>query len=186
MKSSREHGGGWLTGPEIVARVGTGEITIDPFNADQVNPNSYNYTLWHTVRRIKNETFDLRGRDECEDVALSDAGTLLLPGECYLGCTNERMGSSKFAALVTGRSSVGRKFVTNHVTAGLIDTGFVGRITLEITVARPTIFYPGIIFGQIFWFTAFGEVAQYTGKYQEQAEPTLSRIYIDALKSDEL
>ena len=47
----------------------------------------------------------------------------------------EVFGSDVYASLVTGRSSVGRKFVTNHITAGLIDQGFVGTITLEIVVA---------------------------------------------------
>jgi dCTP deaminase len=179
MHSEGANNGGWLTGDKIGDCVSSGDIVIDPFNPDQLNPNSYNYTLFGTVRRIVNDIIDLKGEDNYEEIVLSSAGTTLFPGECYLGCTSERLGSSKFASLITGRSSIGRKFVTNHITAGLIDVGFVGRITLEITVERPTIFYPGLLFGQIFWFGVEGTIRKYSGKYQSQSEPTLSRSFVD-------
>ena len=84
-----------------------------------------------------------------------------------------------YASLVTGRSSVGRKFVTNHITAGLIDQGFIGNITLEIVVFKRTRVYPGMKFGQIFWFTTAGAPYLYDGKYQGQSGPTLSRLRVD-------
>ena len=89
------------------------------------------------------------------------------------------MASDHYASLVTGRSSTGRKFITNHITAGLIDQGFFGRITLEIVVFKKTIVYPHIPFGQIFWFEVSGEPLLYKGKYQGQAQPTLSKMLQD-------
>lgn len=171
--------GGWLTGQEIEARVRNGEIVIDPFFSVQLNPNSYNYRLDKTLKCIKNEIIDLKSPDDYEEIDLSDSGTTLYPGNCYLGCTVERIGSSYFASLITGRSSVGRKFVTNHITAGLIDVGFIGKLTLEITVVKPTVFYPNILIGQIYWFTMVGSIAGYDGRYQRQREPTLSRLHMD-------
>jgi dCTP deaminase len=170
---------GWLTGTEITKQVALGRIKISPFNRDQVNPNSYNYRLHPMVRRLTNEVIDVRRPDEFEDMLIPADGLLLHPGECYLGCTAEEFGSDHYAALITGRSSVGRKFVTNHVTAGLIDQGFYGQITLEITVQRPTRVYPGMVFGQIFWFTVVGEAMLYRGKYVEQASPTGSKAHLD-------
>ncbi len=171
---------GWLTGNAIASQVQLGGITISPFDSRQLNPNSYNYRLDRTLRRLTNEVIDLRRPDVFEELEVPDAGLVLEPGECYLGSTAEVFGSNDFAALITGRSSVGRKFVTNHVTAGLIDQGFHGRLTLEITVQRPTRIYPDIAFGQIFWFTSVGEATLYAGKYRGQAGATGSLAHLDA------
>jgi deoxycytidine triphosphate deaminase len=169
--------GGWLTGAGITAAVSNGDIVISPFSAMAVNPNSYNYTLGPKILRLTSTELDMLGADEFEELQLPASGLSLEPGECYLASTAEEFGSSVYAALITGRSSIGRKFITNHVTAGLIDTGFVGKITLEVTVQRRTRVYPGIPFGQIFWFSLAGmAVPQYNGKYQNQLGPTPSRL----------
>jgi len=167
--------GGWLSGPQIRREVEAGNISIDPFSVDQLNPNSYNYRLSPTILRLIGETIDVREEDSFEEIQVTEKGLLLLPSECYLGATLEKFGSNVFASLVTGRSSIGRKFITNHVTAGLIDQGFFGSITLEITVQRPTRIYPAILFGQIFWFTVVGQSELYAGKYSKQIRPTGSK-----------
>ena len=170
---------GWLTGNEIVKQVRANRITIEPFSERLVNPNSYNYRLSPRIRRLKNIVVDLKEQDEFEDFEISSAGLLLSPGECYLGATLEIFGSDHFASLITGRSSLGRKFITNHITAGLIDQGFRGQITLEITVQRPTRIYSGAIFGQIFWFTVVGAARLYNGKYIDQRSPTASKAHLE-------
>jgi len=178
MKATRGSRG-WLTGQEISRQVRLGRIVIEPFDTGLVNPNSYNYTLAPSIKRLTNDVIDLRGEDTWEELTIGAQGLCLRPGQCYLGCTNETFGSSWYASLITGRSSIGRKFITNHVTAGLVDVGFVGRITLEVVVMKPTIVYSGIPFGQIFWFSLAGRATRYKGKYQLQAEPTVSRIRMD-------
>ena len=176
--------GGWLSGSRIHDAVDHGEILIDPYNTDQLNPNSYNYRLDSVLRRLTSVEVDLMKEDEYEELSIPENGIILLPGECYLGNTMERFGSNYFASLVTGRSSVGRKFVTNHITAGLVDVGFFGQITLEITVQKPTRVYANVSFGQIFWFSIFGDpIPQYSGKYQSQQGPTASRISLEATLS---
>ena len=173
---------GWLTGNEITKQVELGRIKISPFAKGQVNPNSYNYRLGPLIRRLTNEVIDMTKPDEFEDIMIPEDGLLLHPSECYLGCTVEKFGSDYYAALITGRSSVGRKFITNHITAGLIDQGFYGQITLEITVQRPTRVYSDVVFGQIFWFTPVGEARLYNGKYVAQMNPTGSRVHLDTKK----
>lgn len=170
-------GFGWLTGCEIEKRVMEGKIIIEPFDRLCLNPNSYNYHLGERMMRLVDSCIDMRKEDNYEELIIQNEGSILYPGECYLGATKEIFGSDYFASLVTGRSSVGRKFVTNHITAGLIDQGFHGRITLEITVQKPTIIYPNIVFGQIFWFSVMGKSNLYHGKYQHQAEATISQIF---------
>lgn len=122
---------------------------------------------------------DIKIPDEYETIEIPESGYVLSPGECYLGSTQEVFGSPIYASLITGRSSIGRKFLTNHITAGLIDQGFIGNITLEIVAHKPTKIYPGIEFGQIFWFTTFGYPFLYQGKYQNQYGPTISRFHED-------
>ena len=116
---------------------------------------------------------------EFEHITIPKEGYVLQPGECYLGSTQEIFGSNTYASLVTGRSSIGRKFITNHITAGLIDQGFFGNITLEIVVQRPTRVYSGMAFGQIFWFSTCGVPILYAGKYQRQCGPTLAKMNED-------
>jgi dCTP deaminase len=171
--------GGGLTGKEIINAVSNGDIIIRPFLKEAVNPNSYNYHLGPTLKRIKNEVIDLNKEDDYELITIPKTGYKLMPNECYIGSTIETFNSDVYASLVTGRSSIGRKFITNHVTAGLIDQGFNGTITLEITVTKPTIVYPYIKFGQIFWFTTHGESNLYTGKYQNQEGPTMSKFILE-------
>ncbi|MCG5443868.1 dCTP deaminase [Micromonospora sp. NIE79] len=169
--------GGWLSGTAIAAAIEDHEIYVSPFDPAAINPNSYNYRLGASISRLVSPEIDLRVEDEFEEMTIEPEGLVLLPGECYLGHTVEVFGSSVYASLVTGRSSIGRKFITNHVTAGLIDVGFCGQITLEITVQRPTRVYEGSHFGQIFWFSLLGNAQiQYQGKYQGQRGATPARL----------
>jgi dCTP deaminase len=178
---STQRSWGWLSREAIVDAVTCGDIVISPYHHTALNPNSYNYALGKKILRLLSTEIDLLGEDEFEELIIDDSGLMLLPGECYLAHTEEVFGSDVYASLVTGRSSVGRKFVTNHITAGLIDVGFCGQITLEVTVQRPTRVYVGVPFGQIFWFSVQGSVnSLYVGKYQSQAGPTKSRLYWDA------
>lgn len=169
----------WLTGNEIKREYENGKIFISDFNEDYLNSNSYNYRLSNQLYRLVGEVIDLKKEDQVEEIIIPESGYILMPGEAYLGSTMEVFSSDFYASLVTGRSSIGRKFITNHVTAGLIDQGFKGQITLEITVVKPTKVYPGVLFGQIFWFATQGEARLYAGKYQNQSGPTLSKLLAD-------
>jgi dCTP deaminase len=173
---------GWLTGTQIHKEVACGGIMIAPFSEDCLNSNSYNYHLSPVIKRITSTIIDCKVPEEYEILEVPEEGLIMNPGECYLGSTIETFGSDVYASLITGRSSVGRKFVTNHVTAGLIDQGFLGNITLEIVVYKPTRIYPSMRFGQIFWFTTYGTPYLYQGKYQGQNGPTLSRLGREIVK----
>ena len=106
---------------------------------------------------------------------IPETGYLLLTENAYLGSTVEKFGTDHYASLVTGKSSIGRLFVKNHACAGLIDQGFLNHITLEITAKMPTLIFPGMRFGQVYWFESVGECELYKGKYNEgenMAEPS--------------
>ena len=177
---------GWLTGEQITIEMRYKRITIEPFSEEQVNPNSYDYRLGPTIKRLlpnsnyQGQTFlDPKKPMRYKEIELTSRGHLLLPGQAYLGHTIEVFGSDHFASLVTGKSSIGRLFIHNHICAGLIDQGFLGQITLEIEVQLPTVVYPQMRFGQIFWFESIGPVKLYSGRYHHQKLATPSQIYED-------
>ena len=176
----------WLTGKQIEIEVKRGKIKIDPYYEDQLNPNSYDYRLAPYLRRLLPNS--KRGGISCldpkkdmkfEEIKIPKSGFLMRLGQAYLGYTIEKLGSDHFASLVTGKSSIGRLFINNHVCAGLIDQGFYNHITLEITVTMPTMLYPNMRFGQIFWFESVGEAKLYQGRYQGENRATPSRIHLD-------
>lgn len=177
---------GWLTGIEVSRNVELGNIKIKPFNENQVNPNSYDYRLAPTLRRLKfNDEFrgipciNPRKPMQYEEIEIPETGFLMEVEQAYLGYTVEKFGSNCFASLVTGKSSIGRLFVKNHACAGLIDQGFYGNITLEMTAKLPTIVYPYMRFGQIFWFESIGNINLYDGKYNANNAGVPSKIYMD-------
>ena len=177
----------WLTGDEINKQVQSGRIKIEPFSEKQCNPNSYDYRLANILRILRpNSIFDRvpcidpRLEMKYEEVEIPKSGYLLLTENAYLGSTMEKFGSDFYASLVTGKSSIGRLFIKNHACAGLIDQGFMNHITLEITAKIPTLVFPGMRFGQIFWFESVGECKLYKGKYSKGnnvARP--SKIHLD-------
>jgi dCTP deaminase len=177
---------GWLTGQEIKNQVKLGKIRITPYDETQCNPNSYDYRLGNFLRKLKfNSSFD--GKPcidpkkpmEFEEIQIPESGYLLETPNAYIGSTVERFGSDTFAALVTGKSSIGRLFIKNHACAGLIDQGFYGHITLEITAKLNTLVYPGMRFGQIFWFKSIGDCDLYQGRYALNNEGIPSQISDD-------
>ncbi|MDZ4662375.1 MAG: 2'-deoxycytidine 5'-triphosphate deaminase [Pseudomonadota bacterium] len=176
----------WLTGPEITKQVRLGRIRIDPFRLDQCNPNSYDYRLGNTLKLLKLNSqhkgtpcIDPRLPSLYEEVVIPTDGYLLETPNAYLGYTVEQFGSDHYACLVTGKSSVGRLFVKNHACAGPIDQGFFGHITLEITAKLPTLIFPGMKLGQIFFFEVCGKPNLYNGKYKENNKGIPSQIIKD-------
>lgn len=108
----------------------------------------------------------------------------LLPHECVLMTTKERVVlSDGLAAQVDGKSSLGRLFQSVHITAGWIDPGFDGQITLEVVnhAPVPVIYHPGMPIAQLVVLRTTSPVEQpysKTGRYQKQVGPVESRYTI--------
>ncbi len=176
----------WLTGKEILKQTTLGKITIQPLDTSSVNPNSYDYHLAPNLKILlpnsntgKIKFLDPKKPSLYKDVKIGKNGYILMPGVQYLGHTVEVFGSTLYASLCTGKSSIGRLFIHNHICAGLIDIGFLGHITLEIICQIPVRVYPNMRFGQIFWFTPEGNLTQYSGKYTNGNAAQPSLIYQD-------
>lgn len=159
-----------LTGRAIREEVRRGAITIDPFDDDLVNPNSYNYRLGSTVGWFDG-LVDARDSVVPAYVEIPAEGLVFQPGRVYLGHTLEVIGSDVFVPSLIGRSSVGRLGVFLQVSADLGHIGAVHRWTLEIVATQPTRLYAGMRVGQVSFWAMVGERQPYTGVFGRYSFP---------------
>lgn len=175
-----------LTGDQIIKEVKNGNIYIDNFMREKVNPNSYNLTLKDTLMVYTIDEYDENGTfyldskksNNTKTITIPEDGYVLQPGTLYLGRTNERTITKNLAPMLDGRSSIGRLGMAIHITAGFGDVGFDGTWTLEIAVQHPLRIYPNMEICQISYLPVCGEVKHtYNGKYQNQSDINPSKLF---------
>jgi dCTP deaminase len=161
-----------LSGKEIEFQVGLGNITIDPFELGNVNPNSYNYRLGDLYAAVPQETASLGSRPPRHEIrAIPDEGLILRPHQVYLATTYETIGSNRFVTLLSGRSSVGRLGLFLQLSADLGNLGPAHKWTLELTCVQPVIIYPRMRIGQLSFWVPSGAIAEYVGPYTHHDTP---------------
>lgn len=158
-----------LTGPEIRREVIAGQITIQPFIPQQLNPNSYNYRLGPHMLLI-----DTNGVPVGPVISLRLKPLTLLPGRVYLAHTAETIGSLKYVTMLNGRSSVGRLGMFLNFSADLGQLGPAHQWTLEIKVVQPLTVYHEMKVGQATFWVTEGERIKYQGEYARRFEPTIN------------
>jgi dCTP deaminase len=187
-----------LSDRTIREQLAAGRIGIDPFDDSCVQPSSVDLRLDNLFRVFLNHTMpvidvkqDLEDLTRLVEIAAGDA-FILHPGEFVLGSTSERVTlPDDLVARIEGKSSLGRLGLLIHSTAGFIDAGFSGHITLELSnVANlPITLYPGMKIGQVSFLamTTPADVpygsSRVGSKYQGQRGPTPSR-YWENFRSD--
>lgn len=183
-----------LSDRDIRAAIESGELAIEPHSDEMVQPSSIDVRLDGLFRVFNNSKYthidpklpqeELTTLVECPD----DEAFILHPGEFVLGATLEKFTiPSHLAGRLEGKSSLGRLGLLTHSTAGFIDPGFSGHITLELsnTANLPIALYPGMKVGQLalFKMTSPAESPYGTGslgsKYQGQRGPTPSKAYLN-------
>lgn len=172
-----------LTGHEILRQIKKKNILIEPFNLDQLNPNSYNVRLGERLKVYERDNvLDPKLENKCyNEIVIPKEGFVLLPNTLYIGATKEIIGSDKYISAIDGRSSIGRLGMQIHLTAGFGDIGFQGTYTLEITVVQPVRIYPDYPIAQVYFEKPDGKVDfLYSGRYQGQLLPTESKANIDS------
>jgi dCTP deaminase len=167
-------------------------IVIDPLGEGCIQPSSVDLRLDRLFRVFLNHTMPVIDvKADLEDLTRlvsieEDDRFILHPGEFVLGSTYERVGvPDDLVARIEGKSSLGRLGLLIHSTAGFIDAGFEGHITLELSnVANlPITLYPGMKVGQISFLrmTTAADVPYGSSgvgsKYQGQRGPTPSRYW---------
>lgn len=168
-----------LTGSKINEEVKRKKIIIEPYDYNNINPNSYNYTLGNYVKVYKNYVLDSKEKQEVEIIDIPDDGLVIEPDKVYLGFTEEIIGSDYYVPIITGRSSTGRLGLFVQITSDLVDIGFKGRLTLQLHSTQPVKIYKGMKIGQIMFWKVFGDVKLYDGKYQSSLSPRESEAWRD-------
>jgi dCTP deaminase len=151
-----------LTGSKIIEEIRKKDIVIRPFSLNQVNPNSYNYRLGSVLKIF----WKFDGiKAIFKEIKIPPKGYVLRPGRMYLGITKEIIGSQEYAMSLIGRSSMGRYGLFLQASANLGHTTSKHRWTLEIVAAQPIRIYAGMIIGQVSFWTNYGTVKKYKGRY---------------------
>jgi dCTP deaminase len=181
-----------LSDRSIRAELDAGRIVIDPLDEQCIQPSSVDLRLDRLFRVFLNHTMPVIDvREDLEDLTrLVEIGEgeafILHPGEFVLGSTYERVTlPDDLVGRIEGKSSLGRLGLLIHSTAGFIDAGFSGYLTLELSnVANlPITLYPGMKIGQVSFLrmTTPADVpygsARVGSKYQGQRGPTPSRYW---------
>jgi dCTP deaminase len=173
----------------------SGRIVLEPFDEQLIQPSSVDVRLDRYFRVFLNHTMAVIDvRQNLEELTRlveipesdPDRAFILHPGEFVLGSTLERVAlPDDTVARIEGKSSLGRLGLLIHSTAGFIDPGFDGHITLELSnvASLPITLYPGMKIGQISFLrmTTPADVPYGSGalgsKYQGQRGPTPSRYW---------
>jgi dCTP deaminase len=181
-----------LSDRTIRAELDAGRIVIDPLDEQCIQPSSVDLRLDRLFRVFLNHTMPVIDvKEDLEDLTrLVEIGEgeafILHPGEFVLGSTYERVTlPGDLVGRIEGKSSLGRLGLLIHSTAGFIDAGFSGYLTLELSnVANlPITLYPGMKIGQVSFLrmTTPADVpygsAGVGSKYQGQRGPTPSRYW---------
>lgn len=182
-----------LSDREIRSGIDSGRIKLDPLEIGLVQPASIDVRLDRFFRLFDNHRYSVidPAREQpnlTRQVEVSTAEPFVLhPGEFVLGSTYERVTlGDDIAARLEGKSSLGRLGLLTHSTAGFIDPGFSGHVTLELsnTATMPILLYPGMRIGQLCFFdlsspaqNPYGTAAA-GSHYQGQRGPTPSRSFM--------
>lgn len=174
-----------LSGAEIQNRLGT-DIHIDPFDPEQLNPNSYNLSLHDELLVYEEVVLDIKHPNRFRRLHIPPEGLVLSPNQLYLGRTTEYTETHNLVPMLEGRSSVGRLGLFVHVTAGFGDVGFCGYWTLEMFAVQPIRVYPGIKICQVFYHELRGEIREYaSNKYQNNRDIQPSLLYKEFSENDD-
>jgi dCTP deaminase len=182
-----------LSDRDLLAAIDAGRLGLTPFDKAMVQPSSIDVRLDRYFRVFANHRYThidpAEQQDDLTELVEPDGDEpfILHPGEFVLGSTLEVISlGDDLASRLEGKSSLGRLGLLTHSTAGFIDPGFSGHVTLELSnVANlPIKLYPGMKIGQIcvLQLTSASEhpygSSVYGSRYQDQRGPTPSRSYL--------
>lgn len=181
-----------LSDRDIRAELEAGRVVLDPLDPDMVQPSSVDVRIDRFFRLFDNHKYPVidpaqeqPGLTRLVEVDPDDP-FVLHPGEFVLASTFERVTlPDDVAARLEGKSSLGRLGLLTHSTAGFIDPGFSGHVTLELSnvATLPITLWPGMKIGQLCFFRLSSPAehpygnARYGSRYQGQRGPTASRSF---------
>ncbi|MFE4976923.1 dCTP deaminase [Kitasatospora sp. NPDC056651] len=183
-----------LSDKDIRDEIDRGRVVVDPFDPAMIQPSSIDVRLDRFFRVFENHKYPhIDPSEEQPDLTRlvepdGDEAFILHPGEFVLASTYEVISlPDDVASRLEGKSSLGRLGLLTHSTAGFIDPGFSGHVTLELSnvATLPIKLYPGMKIGQLCLFRLsspsehpYGS-ERYGSRYQGQRGPTPSRSYLN-------
>jgi dCTP deaminase len=183
-----------LSDRDLIDELKAGTLLLEPFDPALVQPSSIDVRLDRFFRVFNNHLYTHIDPAEQQDdltamVEVADGQPFVLhPGEFVLASTLEVITlGDQLAGRLEGKSSLGRLGLLTHSTAGFIDPGFSGHVTLELSnVANlPIRLWPGMKIGQLCIFRLSSPAEHpygtevYGSRYQGQRGPTASRSYLN-------
>ena len=187
-----------LSDRDIRAQIAEKRVGVEPFSDAMIQPSSVDVRLDKFFRVFENHKYEvidpaLEQPELTRQIVAEDGEAFILhPGEFVLASTYEVITlPDDIAGRLEGKSSLGRLGLLTHSTAGFIDPGFSGHITLELSnVANlPVKLYPGMKIGQLCLIKLSSPAehpygsAQYLNRYQGQRGPTASRSFMNFHRS---
>ncbi|MFR9672968.1 dCTP deaminase [Streptomyces sp. TR06-5] len=181
-----------LSDKDIRAEIDADRVRIDPYDPAMVQPSSIDVRLDRYFRVFENHRYPhIDPSEEQPDLtrlieSVGDEPFILHPGEFVLASTHEVISlPDDIASRLEGKSSLGRLGLLTHSTAGFIDPGFSGHVTLELSnvATLPMKLWPGMKIGQLCMFRLSSPAEHPYGtqrsgsRYQGQRGPTPSRSY---------
>ena len=188
-----------LSDRDIKTELSLKRIRMEPFHEDMIQPSSIDVRLDRYFRLFDNHKYAYidPAEDQPELTRLIEAKPgepfILHPGEFVLGSTYEQITlPDDVAARLEGKSSLGRLGLLTHSTAGFVDPGFSGHVTLELSnvATLPIKLWPGMKIGQMCFFRLSSPAerpygsSQYASRYQGQRGPTASRSFQNFHRTD--
>ena len=188
-----------LSDRDILAELDAKRVQLDPFDAAMVQPSSVDVRLDRFFRVFENHKYPhIDPAEEQADLTRAidvaqDEAFILHPGEFVLASTYELFSlPDQLAARLEGKSSLGRLGLLTHSTAGFIDPGFSGHVTLELSnvATLPIKLWPGMKIGQLCFFRLSSAAEHpygsdvYGSRYHGQRGPTASRSFQNFHRTD--
>ena len=183
-----------LSDRDIRAEIEAGRVILDPYDETMVQPSSVDVRLDRFFRVFENHRYPhIDPAEEQPDLtrmveASGDEPFILHPGEFVLGSSYEIVSlPDDVASRLEGKSSLGRLGLLTHSTAGFVDPGFSGHVTLELSnvATLPIKLWPGMKIGQLCFFRLSSPAEhpygsdRYGSRYQGQRGPTPSRSHLN-------
>jgi dCTP deaminase len=183
-----------LSDRDIRAELDSGRVALEPYDPGMIQPSSIDVRLDRYFRLFDNHKYAVIDPSEEQPELTrfvevgSDEPFVLHPGEFVLGSTYERVTlPDDVAARLEGKSSLGRLGLLTHSTAGFVDPGFTGHVTLELSnvATLPIKLWPGMKVGQLCFFRLSSPAERPYGsgaagsRYQGQRGPTASRSWLN-------
>lgn len=174
-----------LSDRRIREEIGRKHIVIRPYRPDCLGSNSYDVHLGRYLAIYTDGALDARRPNPVQEFRIPPEGFVLVPGQLYLGVTEEYTETHGYVPFLEGKSSVGRLGIDIHSTAGKGDVGFCNYWTLEMSVKLPVRIYAGMPIGQLIYFEVSGKVdrpysTKSSAKYRAvSTHPTPSRMHLN-------